>query len=71
LAESVHQKMLSTDASRSPKFPFTIRKKKASKGATTGAIYLVSRWGVCLRQNLQYLLNSSLSAVVRLFFVVV
>jgi len=32
---------------------------------------LVSRWGVCLRQNLQYLLNSSLSGVVRLFFVVV
>jgi len=27
--------------------------------------------GVCLRQNRQYLLNSSLSGVVRLFFVVV
>ena len=33
--------------------------------------YLVSLCGVCLRQNLQYLLNSSLSGVVRLFLVVV
>ena len=33
--------------------------------------YLVSRWGVCLPQKRQYLLNSSLSGVVRLFFVVV
>ena len=33
--------------------------------------YLVSLCKVCLLQNLQYLLNSNLSGVVRLFFVVV
>jgi hypothetical protein len=33
--------------------------------------YLVSRCSVCLRQNRQYLLNSNLSGVVRLFLVVV
>ena len=33
--------------------------------------YLVSLCAVCLRQNRQYLENSSLSGVVRLFFVVV
>ena len=33
--------------------------------------YLVSLCDVCLRQNLQYLLNSSLSGVVFLFLVVV
>ncbi len=33
--------------------------------------YFVSRWGVCLPQKRQYLLNSSLSGVVRLFLVVV
>jgi hypothetical protein len=32
--------------------------------------YLVSLCGVCLRQNRQYLLNSSLSGVVLLFLVV-
>jgi len=32
---------------------------------------LVSLCGVCLLQNLQYLLNSNLFGVVRLFFVVV
>ena len=42
-------------------------------GASNGdaAHYLVSLWDVCLRQNRQYLENSSLSGVVRLFFVVV
>jgi hypothetical protein len=34
-------------------------------------IYLVSLCGVCFLQNRQYLLNSSLSGVVRLFLVVV
>jgi hypothetical protein len=32
--------------------------------------HFVSLWTVCLRQNRQYFLNSSLSGVVRLFFVV-
>jgi hypothetical protein len=32
--------------------------------------YFVSLWGVCFRQNGQYLLNASLSGVVRLFLVV-
>lgn len=32
--------------------------------------YLISRWGVCFRSQRQYLLNSSLSGVVRLFLVV-
>ena len=34
-------------------------------------VYLVSLCGVWVRQNRQYFLNSSLSGVVRLFFVVV
>ena len=34
-------------------------------------VHLVSLCTVCFLQNLQYLLNSSLSGVVRLFFVVV
>jgi len=38
------------------------------KGLT---FYLISLCKVCLLQNLQYLLNSNLSGVVRLFFVVV
>ena len=37
---------------------------------TTFYAYFVSLWTVCLRQNRQYFLNSSLSGVVRLFFVV-
>jgi hypothetical protein len=36
LAVSVHQKVLSIDASGSPKFPFTLRIKKASKTAPPG-----------------------------------
>jgi len=35
------------------------------------SVYFVSRCAVCFRQNRQYLLNSSLSGVVRLFLVVV
>jgi len=34
-------------------------------------VYLVSLWSVCFLQKRQYLLNSSLSGVVRLFLVVV
>ena len=42
-----------------------------SKAQPIWFVYLVSLCGVCFRQNRQYLLNSSLSGVVRLFLVVV
>jgi len=45
--------------------------EKPSACAKAAALYLVSLWGVCFRQNRQYLENSSLSGVVRLFLVVV
>jgi hypothetical protein len=40
-------------------------------GMTNPGVHFVSLWAVCLRQNRQYLENSSLSGVVRLFLVVV
>jgi hypothetical protein len=47
------------------------RQQNATDNVFTPGDYLVSLCDVCFRQNLQYLLNSSLSGVVRLFFVVV
>jgi hypothetical protein len=40
-------------------------------GMADPGVHFVSLWAVCLRQNRQYLENSSLSGVVRLFLVVV
>jgi len=45
--------------------------QRSRPAADEKSVYLVSLCSVCVRQNLQYFLNSSLSGVVRLFLVVV
>jgi hypothetical protein len=54
-----------------PTLGFGVRRSTVGATGLYHFFYLVSLCKVCFLQNLQYLLNSNLSGVVRLFLVVV